>query len=253
MKRFRVPVICLAAAAAATIANAQNKQPRPKTQAEAQAVQAMLQAQDPDARIKAADDLVTKFGKTDFKSLAFYVEADAYQQKNDNAKTIVFAEQALAADPMNFDAEVLLANVLASSTRDTDLDKDEKLSRAAKYANTAIDNLKTAVKPNPQMTDDQWAAYKGNDTAQAYQALGTVALVNKKYDDAVADYQKGVEANPDPLLMIRAGRALLAAKKYDDAITWFDKAINAPGVPDQVKTIATSDKARATTAKAQAK
>jgi len=213
----------------------------------------MLQAQDPDGRIQAADALVTKFANSDFKSLAFYVEADAYQQKNDNAKAIVFGEQALETDANNFDAAVLLANVLASTTRDTDLDKDEKLTRSTKYAMGALDGLKVAAKPNPKMTDEQWDAYKKNDTAQAYQALGNIALVQKKYDEAVADFQKGVDANPDPLLMIRAGRALLAAKKYDDAITWFDKAINAPGVPDQFKNIAVGDKNRATQAKAQAK
>jgi len=92
--------------------------PSTETQAEAQAVQAMLQAQDPDARVQAADALVTKFANTDFKSLAFYIEADAYQQKNDTAKAIVFGEQALQVDPNNFDASALLANVLASSTRD---------------------------------------------------------------------------------------------------------------------------------------
>jgi tetratricopeptide (TPR) repeat protein len=254
MTRFRFHVICLAAAAAAMAPTAMaQKAPRPKTQKEAQAVQAMLQAQDPDARIKAADDLVNDFGKTDFKSLAFYIESDAWQQKGDNAKAIAFGEQALQTDPQNFDAEVLLANILANTTRDTDLDKDEKLARSTKYANDAIQGLMTAVKPNPQMTDASWAAYKANDTAQAYQALGSVAIVQKKFDDAVADFQKGVDANPDPLLMIRAGRALLAIKKYDDAIGWFDKAINSPGVPDQIKTIATSDKGRATQMKAQAK
>ena len=251
MTRFRIPLICLAAAALAM--GQTPKTARPKNQAEAKALQAMLQAQDPDAQINAAEDLLNRFGSTDFKSLAFYIEATAYQQKSDTAKAIVFCEQALSADPKNFDAEVLLANILATTTRDTDLDKDEKLGRATKYANDAIEGLKVVAKPNPQMTDAQFANYKGNDTAQAYQALGTIALVQKKYDDAIADYQKGVDVFPDPLLMIRAGRALLAVKKYDDAIGWFDKAINAQGVSDQIKNIATNDKTRATQMKAQAK
>jgi tetratricopeptide (TPR) repeat protein len=249
MRRFTLPVICLAAA---SVALAQ-KQPRPKTQAEVQAVQAMLQAQDPDAQIKAAEDLINKFGSTEFKSMAFYIEADAYQRKNDSVKAITFCEQALATDPKNYDAEVLLANILATTTRDTDLDKDDKLSRSTKYADDVIEGMKTLTKPNPQMTDAQFASYKGNFLGQAYQAKGTVALVGKKYDDALAEYQKGVDADPDPLLMIRAGRALMAAKKYDEAITWFDKAIGAPGVSDQIKSIATSDKGRATQLKAQAK
>jgi tetratricopeptide (TPR) repeat protein len=243
MRVFALPAVCLLAA---TLAFPQSKPgAKAKSRAEGQAVNAMLQAQDPDSRIKAADDLVTKYSNTDFKSLAFYIEADAWQQKGDNAKAIVFAEQALAADDQNIDALVLHANLLASSTRDTDFDKDDKLTRADKDAKSALDLLKTAVKPNPKMSDQQWDQYKKNDESQAWQALGAAALVRKNTDEAVADYQKGIDANPDPLLMIRAGRALLLAKKPEDAITWFDKAINAPGVSDQIKAIATQDKTRA--------
>ena len=243
MRVFALPAFCLLAA---TLAFPQAKPaPKAKSRAESQAVNTMLQAQDPDSRVKAADDLVTKYSNTEFKSLAFYIEADAWQQKGDNAKAIVFVEQALAADDQNFDALVLHANVLATTTRDTDFDKEDKLTRADKDAKTALDLLKTAVKPNPKMSDQQWDEYRKNDESQAWQALGAIALVRKNTDEAVADYQKGIDANPDPLLMIRAGRALLLARKPEEAITWFDKAINAPGISDQIKAIATQDKARA--------
>jgi tetratricopeptide (TPR) repeat protein len=244
MRVFALPAVCLLSAA---LAFPQAKPlPKAKSRAEGQAVNAMLQAQDPDARIKAADDLVTKYANTEFKAMAFYIEADGYQQKGDNAKAIVFGEQAIAADPQNIDALVLLANVLATTTRDTDLDKEEKLTRADKYAKDALAILPTAAKPDPKTSDDAWNKYKNSNIAQAWQALGTTALVHKNTDEAVADYQKGVDADPDPLIMIRAGRALLLAKKPEEAVVWFDKAINAPGVSDQLKSIATSDKARAT-------
>ena len=40
------------------------KQPTPKSQKEVEALQAMFNAQDPDTRIKAAEDLLTKFADT---------------------------------------------------------------------------------------------------------------------------------------------------------------------------------------------
>jgi tetratricopeptide (TPR) repeat protein len=243
---MRVFAISAALLLTAALAFSQSKaMPKPKSRAEAQAVNAMVQAKDPDSAIKAADDLVTKFHDTEYKSMAFYIQADSYQQKGDNAKAIVFGEQALMADPMYIDPMVLLANVLSTTTRDTDLDKDEKLTRADKYANDALMLLATAQKPDPKMADDKWTSYKNGEIAQAYQALGNDALTRKKTDDAVANYQKGIEAVPDPLLMIRAGRALLTARKPEEAAAWFDKAINAPGVSDQIKNIATQDKARA--------
>jgi tetratricopeptide (TPR) repeat protein len=217
--------------------------PGPKTTAEQQAIQALLQAQMPDDVVKAAEELVTKFPTTDFKAFALEREGEAYQQKGDNAKAIVFGEQALEADPMNFDADNLLANVLAATTRETDLDKEEKLAKADKYAH---DSLTTLDGPKSWMYGEaQWTKVKAAATSQAYQALGNAALVRKKTDEAVADFEKGITANPDPVLMIRTGRALLTAKKPDEAIVWFDKAINAPDVPAQIKNIAENDKKRA--------
>jgi tetratricopeptide (TPR) repeat protein len=257
MRRLAILTICSLAAAAAFAqappANAPTAPkkvvktgPGPKTPAEQQAVQALLQAQMPDDVIKAADELVTKFPSTDFKAFALEREGEAYQQKNDNAKAIVYGEQALEADPMNFDADNLLANVLAATTRDTDLDKEEKLAKADKYSHDALTTLEG---PKPWMYGDaQWPLVKAAAASQAYQALGNAALVRKKTDEAVADFQKGIDANPDhpdPILMIRVGRALLTAKKADEAIVWFDKAINAPNVPAQIKSIAQNDKARA--------
>ena len=90
---------------------------------------------------------MTKFPKSDFKSFALYTEANAWQQKNDLAKAQVFAEQALAADPKNYDAAILIANVLATTTKDTDFDMNDKLTSAEKYAHTALDILADVSKP----------------------------------------------------------------------------------------------------------
>jgi len=254
MRRLAILTVCsLVAAAAFAQAPPSNAPsapkkvvktgPGPKTKEEQQAVQALLQAQMPDDVIKAAEDLVTRFPSTDFKAFALEREGEAYQTKGDNAKAIVYGEQALAADPMNFDADNLLANVLAITTRDTDLDKDEKLAKADKYSHDALTTLDG---PRPWMYGDaQWPQVKAAAISQAYQALGNAALVRKKVDEAVADFQKGIDALPDPILLIRVGRALLSAKRADEAIVWFDKAINTPNVAPNIKSIAENDKKRA--------
>lgn len=254
MRRSVILTLCMLGAVAAALAQApgqpaqvQTKKtktgPGPKTAAEQQAVQALLQAQTPDDRIKAADELVTKFPMTDFKSLALEIEAEAYQGKGDNAKAVVYGEQALAADPKNVDADNLLANVIAGTTRENDLDKDQKLAKAKKYAQDALDQLNTGEKPW-MYADAAWPKEKAYQTSQAYQALGNVALVGKKTDEAIEDFQKGVDASPDPLLILRLGRALAAEKKYTEAIAWDDKVINNADVPDQYKNYAKGDKSR---------
>ena len=251
--RLTIILTCCLFAAGAAFAQAPNSNkdvavkktksgPGPKSSGEQQAVQALLQAQAPDDVIKATDNLITKYPDTDFKSFALEREGEAYQQKGDNTKAIVFGEQALQADPKNFDADNLLANITAATTRETDLDKDEKLTKADKYAH---DSLEALNGEKPWMyADTQWTKVKAMAEGQAYQALGNIALVRKKNDDAITAFQKGVEASSDPLIMIRLGRALAAEKKYDEAMSWDDKVAAAADVPAQYKNIAQNDKAR---------
>ncbi len=222
------------------------KQLKAKSKKEGEAINAMLTAQDPDARIKAADALITTFADTDFKAYALYLEADAYQQKGDNDKAIVYGEQTLEADPKNYQAAVLLAKTYAGTTHANDLDKEEKLTKAAKYANQALESLKTAEKPNPQLSDPQWTEVKNDFAGQCYYALGIVAAFHNKMDEVAADLEKVATMDTDPTDLVRGGRALLDVKKYAESVAWFDKAIAAPNANAQIKDIATKDKARAT-------
>src|ERR1700679_105074 len=215
MRRLVFLTLCLLAASVAfaqkkgsTPAPAAPAGPGPKSQAEVQAINAAIQAQTADDRIKAVDDLITKFPNTDFKSFALVMEAESWQAKGDSVKTMVFSEQALQADPKNFDADNLLANTLAATTRDTDLDKDDKLTRGDKYAHDSLDLLNAGTRPftTPEQT---WPKVKADAQAQAWQALGMIAIVRKKSDEAIADFQKGIDANARPLLRGRLGRVLL--------------------------------------------
>jgi tetratricopeptide (TPR) repeat protein len=224
---------------------AQAKKPRKPSKAEVAAINAMLSAQSPDDQIKAAEDLVTKFSETDFKALALYVEANAWEMKNNHDKAVVYAEQALETDPKQYDADFLIANVTAAQAKDTDLDLNDKLTRAEKAANEGLENLKAASKPTQfQLTDAQWENNRKISESQAWQALGIIASLRKKPADAMTDFNKALALNPDPIFMLRAGRAMLAAKNYDEAINWFDKAAAAPDANDQIRKIAASDKAR---------
>ncbi|MGP8246584.1 MAG: tetratricopeptide repeat protein [Bryobacteraceae bacterium] len=221
---------------------------------EAEAYNAMVHAQsDPDALIAAAENLLTKYADTQFKDIALSLEADAYRKKGDWEKAEIFAGRALEANPKNYQAALTAGEVLVQHTRDTDLDRDDKLARADKYLNQALENIKAAAKPNPQVTDQQWADFQKEIAAQAQNDLGLAAMTSKKWDVAIADFKTAVEGDPQAAYMVRLASAYESSGKYDDAIAMCDKVLALPNLFPQIQQIATNIKAVATRAKGPAK
>ncbi|HNY39010.1 MAG TPA: hypothetical protein PKJ41_01395 [Bryobacteraceae bacterium] len=247
MIRTRIAVTILALAASAGVVLAQSastKQLKVKSQKEAEAIQAMFQAPDPDARIAAAKDLITKFADTDFKSTAFYIMSFSAQQKADLENVVVYGEQALEADDKNYGAMLLISSALAQRTREFDLDREEKLGRAEKLANAAMELLKTAPKPNPGITDEQWEAAKKDYTGQGYEGLGMAAMARKNYAACASNLQLAVDSasQPDPATLVRLGNCLGRVNKFDEGIAALDRALNDAAAAPVVKQAATQEK-----------
>ena len=214
----------------------------------------MFKETDPDAQIKAAEEFLKTYPDTDYKAQVLLVEAQAYHAKKDDPKAIVLGEESLDMDPKSYTALLLLSDVYSRSTKSTDLDMNDKLTKSDKYAKDALALLETAKKPKEDLSDAEWNQAKTGQEAQAWLSLGFSALLRKKYDDAKTDFQKGIDmTDPQetPLEMLYIERAYTDAKRYDDAIAWIDKATASPNVSDRLKQIATSDKTRAQALKAK--
>jgi tetratricopeptide (TPR) repeat protein len=238
---------------AAALLMAQGKQPAPKSQKEVDALNAMFQATDNDARIKAANELLTKFADTDFKGLALYMITNSYNEKKDSTNTIVYGERVVEADgksALGAHARIMIATSLATTTKEFDFDKEEKLGRADKLAKEAIEVIKTAAKFNPALTDEQWDQAKKGYTAEAYIAMGMTATVRKNWNDAIANYKLSTETDPtNSATFVRLGAAQVSAAKYDDAIATLDKVIAMPGVDAAILNYAKAEKEKAVKAK----
>jgi lipopolysaccharide biosynthesis regulator YciM len=256
-------VLVLATGVSGLMAQKNKKdQPQPKEQqqsaapkmspGEQQALMALIQAQGkPDETIVAAENLLTKYADTTYKDTALFMEAIAYQQKGDKDKMQIFAERTLAANPKYFQASLLLADLTVQQTREHDLDRDEKLAKADKYANDAIATVTAAAKPNPQLSDQQWEEAKKDLIAQAHDALGMSALQKKNYDLAITEFKASVEgaAHAEPAFQVRLASAYQQSGKNDEAIALAEKVMNDAQTPQQIKSVAQAIRAAAVVAK----
>jgi tetratricopeptide (TPR) repeat protein len=251
----RMTAVLLAAACVSALAFAQGQGqapapagPQPKSQKELEALMAVQNATDIDSRLAAIDNVLTKFADTQFKPNLLIMAAALYQQKGDMEKMQVYAERALEADPKSYQAMLMIAQGLASRTREYDLDKEDKLAKVDKYTHDAMKELETAQKPRPDMTDEQWNEAKNQLTSQAHEILGTAAMVRKKYDEAVTEYKAALDAegaNPEPTTMVRLAAAQNQAGKPDDATAILDKVMAMPNLDARVRSVAQAEKARA--------
>lgn len=223
------------------------KDPQPKSPKEAEALQAIQKATTPDDQIKAIENVLTNFADTEYKVFLLQSAMQLSENKGDLAQITTYAERTLEADPKNVYAEVMLASETAAHTREFDLDKEEKLAKADKYAKAALADIKTFPKQSSRITDEQWEKERKNLTGQAYAAEGLIAMVRKNYDEAATQFKAAVDASgvADPNTTFRLGEAYLKGGKTDQAIATFDKVIAMPDASPQVKQYATTRKADA--------
>jgi tetratricopeptide (TPR) repeat protein len=205
-------------------------QPKVKSKGEGEALMAIQSEQDPAAKIAKVDAFITKYADTQFKAWAYGQAADAADRMKDGGpKVIIYSELAIESDPKAYNSMLMVSAELARSTRENDLDKDEKLAKAVKYAKQAMEIIPTVANPNPsKVTDDQWDEVKKEFTANAHRNLGMVASVQKKYDVEIAEFKQATEIphDPDPANYVRLAAAYNDNKQPDEALAVLAKITN---------------------------
>jgi len=200
--------------------------PAAKTQPEFDAYKAAIQLTDPAAAEKAAQDFSAKFPDSELRVVLYKSAMQKYQANAD--KMLELAQKSLAIDPDDPEALVTASQVLAEKTRDTDLDRDQKLAEAKKDAERALVTLDSDV-PTAGFPPEKIDQFKRFIRSEAYAILGTLASNAKNYAEAETDLRKSIEAFPeqvDPVAVLRLAIALDMQNKYPDALKYANQAVD---------------------------
>jgi tetratricopeptide (TPR) repeat protein len=217
-----------APAGQAAAAPAGKRPPQAKTQPEFDAYKTATAITDPAAQEKAAADFATNFPDSELRPLLYKNVMHEYQQGNNADKMMEMAQKVLTYDPDDPEALLGVAQVLAERTRDTDLDKDQRLAEAKKDAERSLVTVDTDI-PTAGYPPEQLNAYKGFLRSEAYAILGTIDFNAKSWADAEGSLRKSIDAYPqqvDPIAVFRLSVALDMQNKYPDALKYANQAVD---------------------------
>jgi tetratricopeptide (TPR) repeat protein len=215
-------------AAGQTAAPAGKRPPQAKTQPEFEAYKTAAVITDPAAQEKAADDFATKFPDSELRALLYKQVMRSYQQINNADKMLAMSRKVLTFDLDDPDSLLGVAQVLAERTRDTDLDKDQRLAEARKDAERALVTIDTDI-PTAGQQQDKIDAYKGFLRSEAYAILGTLDFNAKAWAAAEENLKKSIDVfpqQPDPIAVFRLSVALDMQNKYPDALKYANQAVD---------------------------
>jgi tetratricopeptide (TPR) repeat protein len=213
---------------AAAAAPEGKRPPQAKTQPEFDAFKTASAITDPAALEKSADDFAAKFPDSELRILLYKTAMRGYQNANNADKMLDMARKCLALDPNDPEALVGVAEVLTERTRDTDLDKDQRLDEATKAAQKALQTVDTNVALPAGTPQDKVDQYKGLLRSTAYSVLGALDFNKNNFAGAEANFRKSIDAfpqQPDPITVLRLSLALDRQNKYPEALTFANKAV----------------------------
>jgi tetratricopeptide (TPR) repeat protein len=202
--------------------------PQAKTQPEFDAYKAAAANSDAAALEKASDDFATKFPDSELRVLLYKTAMRNYQNANNAEKTDTMGRKVLTFDGDDPEALVIVAEVVAERTRDTDIDKDQRYGEAISMAQKATQTVDTDIQVPAGTPQDKIDAYKSLLRSNAYSIIGTIEFKKENYPAAQENLQKSIDAfpsNPDPVVILRLALTLDKQQKYPEALKVANRAV----------------------------
>jgi len=222
------PAAGQAAPAQGTTTPQGKRPPQAKTQPEFDAYKAAAASTDVATLEKAADDFATKFPDSELRILLYKNAMRLYQSANNAEKTDAMGRKVLGLDADDPEALIIVAEVIAEKTRDSDIDKDQRFGEATSLAQKATQTVDTDISVPANTPQEKIDAYKALLRSNAYSILGTIEFKKENYPAAQEYLQKSIDAfpsQPDPVVVLRLALALDKQQKYPEALKAANRAV----------------------------
>ncbi|MGH9455792.1 MAG: tetratricopeptide repeat protein [Terriglobia bacterium] len=167
------------------------------------------------------------FPTSELLSYVYTQAADAFQQKGDFPNAVKAGRKSLELDANNTFSLLILATSLSqpSMVRNAADNGAKSLQEAQADAQRAL-GLLPKLPIRPDETPEQLEARKAGIESTAHAALGSVAMLQDKYDEAVDQFKKAISFSQPPKasLYFRLGEIYSNSGKKREAIEAFSKA-----------------------------
>jgi tetratricopeptide (TPR) repeat protein len=217
-----------AGTAGTAAAPAGKRPPQAKTQPEFDGYKTAAANTDPAALEKAADDFATKFPDSELRVLLYKNTMRLYQAANNADKTEAMGRKVLTFDGDDPEALVIVAEVIAEKTRESDIDKDQRFGEATAMAQKATQTIETDVQVPAGTPQEKIDAYKAMMRSQAYSIIGTIDFKKENFPAAEQNLQKSIDAypsDPDKVVILRLALTLDKEQKYAEALKVANRAV----------------------------
>ena len=191
---------------------------------------ASLNEKTPATKLQLLDQFLTKYPDTVVKEDALTLKMFTLQQLGKSPEPA--ARQVLELNPNNLRALFWVSYFFHQGPPGpNDPEMEKKLSAGGEFAQRGVKQLSSFQVPNVSAEDLE--KQKNAFEATFRQALGVVADIRKKYDEAQTEYRRAAELSPqDGGLFYRLGNAYIAQRpdpKYNEAFWAFARAATMDG------------------------
>lgn len=185
--------------------------------------------QDAAKRIQVGQDFLQKYPASRYAEAVYSGLVRAYYAKQDWPNFFASGDKALALKADDVDILAMVGWVIPHLLDPHDPEASQKLDKAESFEKRALVALVTMPK-SVGMTDQQFAQYKTEKSAEAHSGLGLVYFRRSDFEASAKELAQATQAvpNPDPTDLYALGASLYNLKRFSDAAAAFTKCAESP-------------------------